>query len=301
MRKLIYLVLLIFGIATVNAQEPKIKIDLKDGNVKEYNLEDIENMQFIHSNLSYSMLIYKKGESQSINYDIRQIDSIWFENNLEMKMLKRENLITYNISDIDSIFFVFNECDEIQIGNQIWMCKNLDVSHYRNGDSIPEVQDPTAWENLTTGVWCYYKNDQANGEIYGKLYNWYAVNDPRGLAPVGWHVPTDEEWTELVNYLGGSSVAGGKLKATGTIEGGDGLWRSPNEGATNEIGFSALPGGYRYNDGSYSSLGTTCTWWSATESTAAGAWNRSLFYYHNNVGRYYYGKGHGFSVRCVRD
>ena len=210
-------------------------------------------------------------------------------------------LITFKISDIDSILFVFNECDEIQIGNQIWMCKNLDVSHYRNGDSIPEVRDPNEWANLTTGAWCYYNNEPANGPIYGKLYNWYAVNDPRGLAPEGWHVPSDTEWTELENCLGGSTVAGGKMKSNGTIEEGDGLWHSPNTGATNESGFSCHPGGYLDNNGTFYLIGYSGFWWSATESSSSNAFYRLLCYDCNDVYRIYYGKRAGFSVRCVRD
>jgi len=104
----------------------------------------------------------------------------------------------------------------VKIGNQVWMSTNLNVDIYRNGDIIPQVTDPTAWAELTTGAWCYYNNDSLKGAIYGKLYNWYAVNDPRGLAPKGWHIPTDEEWITLVNSLGGDTVAGGKMKSTGT-------------------------------------------------------------------------------------
>src|SRR5215831_16955339 len=119
----------------------------------------------------------------------------------------------------------------IKIGHQKWMAKNLDVTHYRNGDKIPQVKNKAAWKALTTGAWCWYNNDSANGAIYGKLYNWYAVNDPRGLAPTGWHIPSDAEWDTLATHLG--SNAGGKLKDTGTIEAGTGLWYAPNKGATN--------------------------------------------------------------------
>lgn len=126
----------------------------------------------------------------------------------------------------------------VKIGNQVWMAENLNTSHYLNGDSIPQVQDKAEWVALTTGAWCYYQNDAENGKTYGKLYNWYAVNDPRGLAPEGWHIPTDAEWIALIDYLGGTNVAGGKMKQIGTVH-----WISPNLGATNESGFSALPGG----------------------------------------------------------
>jgi uncharacterized protein (TIGR02145 family) len=126
----------------------------------------------------------------------------------------------------------------VVIGTQQWTDKNLDVLTYRNGDLIPQVKDSTAWAALTTGAWCYFNNDPSGyGAIYGKIYNWYAVNDPRGLAPLGWHIATSDEFETLRNALGGSAVAGGKLKTAGT-----GRWISPNTGATNESGFSALPG-----------------------------------------------------------
>jgi uncharacterized protein (TIGR02145 family) len=120
------------------------------------------------------------------------------------------------------------------------MLYNLDVTTYRNGDPIPEITDQTQWNNLTTGAWCYYQNNTANGAIYGKLYNWYAVNDPRGLAPVGYHVPSLAEYIILRDYLGGSSVAGGPLKETGTTH-----WQTPNTGATNSSGFTLLGSGTR--------------------------------------------------------
>lgn len=193
------------------------------------------------------------------------------------------------------------EFETVTIGNQVWMAENLDVDHYRNGDTIPQVTDPDEWDTLTTGAWCYYDNDSANGEIYGKLYNWYAVNDPRGLAPEGWHVPTNAEWTELTDFLGGDYVAGGKLKSTGTIEDGDGLWYSPNEGATNESGFSALPGGSRDRNGFFTYIGYLGYWWSSSESNATYAWFRTLIYNGSEVNRSSYYKEYGFSVRCVRD
>ena len=139
----------------------------------------------------------------------------------------------------------------VVIGTQTWMLRNLDVARYRNGDPIPEVYA----QNLPTyGAWCYYNNDPAYGEIYGKLYNWYAVNDSRGLAPNGWHVPSGEEFTNLVTYAGGSSVAGGALKEAGTTH-----WRSPNIGATNSSGWTGLPGGYQ---GLF--ISDVGSWWSST-------------------------------------
>lgn len=189
-----------------------------------------------------------------------------------------------------------NNFDTVKICNQVWMKKNLDVDHYRNGDSIPEVRDSTQWRNLKTGAWCYYNNDSAIGAIYGKLYNWYAVNDPRGLAPTGWHIPSDSEWTILIDCLGGEKVAGGKMKYTGTIH-----WEKPNIGATNESGFSALPGGYRDYFGPYANLGLYSAWWSSTMGYVSFVWNRFLTSYSTNIGRDNSEKGVGFSVRCVKD
>ncbi|MEO6542359.1 MAG: fibrobacter succinogenes major paralogous domain-containing protein, partial [Ferruginibacter sp.] len=147
----------------------------------------------------------------------------------------------------------------VTICTQIWMLKNLEVTTYRNGDLIPEVTDPTVWSTLTTGAWCYYSNNAANGPVYGKLYNWYAVNDPRGLAPTGWHVPTDAEFTTLRTCLGGNAVAGGKLKEIGTTH-----WNSPNVGATNSSGFTALPAG-ESGGGAGINMGQFNNMWTSTE------------------------------------
>jgi len=184
----------------------------------------------------------------------------------------------------------------VTICSQVWMTKNLDVTTYRNGDAIPQVTDATAWANLTTGAWCYYNNDSANGPIYGKLYNWYAVNDTRGLAPTGYHVPSDGEWTTLETCLGGSSVAGGAMKEAGLMH-----WLSPNTGATNSSGFAGLPGGGRLNNGTFNSGGFNGGWWSSTEDDATNAWFRFLLYDNGDVVRGFNTKTDGFSVRCLRD
>jgi uncharacterized protein (TIGR02145 family) len=142
-----------------------------------------------------------------------------------------------------------------------------------------------------------YDGDESNVATYGYLYNWYAVDDSRNIAPEGWHVPTDDEWQILVDYLGGSSVAGGKMKETGTEH-----WNSPNTGATNESGFSALPGGYRdYSNGDYTNMGYYGYFWSSTEYSSYRAWNRILYYDNSDVYRHSSYKQNGFSVRCVRD
>ncbi len=176
-----------------------------------------------------------------------------------------------------------------------WSSTNLDVEYYRNGDIIPQVTDPTAWANLTTGAWCYYNNDPANGPIYGKLYNFYAVNDPRGLAPAGWHVPTDAEWTNYITLLGASP--GGKMKETGTAH-----WNSPNTGATNSSGWTGLGGGYRdYTDGSFLSIKVYGLWWSSTEFSSTNAYSRYLSYNTATVIANSPNKNRGYSVRLIRD
>jgi uncharacterized protein len=175
----------------------------------------------------------------------------------------------------------------VKIGNQWWMAENLKVTYYRDGTPIPNVTDNTSWKGLSTGAYCYYSNSSVHGETYGALYNWYAVNDAHGLAPEGWHVPTDEEWTELVNYLGGSSVAGKKLKSATDWDGMD------------IAGFGALPGGWRhYSTGGFNYMGFTAHFWSSSENDSNYAWHRRLS---NDVDRLSYLKTTGFSVRCVRD
>ena len=184
----------------------------------------------------------------------------------------------------------------IKIGSQIWMIKNLDVTKYRNGDPIPEVKDSATWATLTKGAYCYYNNDPANGVIYGKLYNWYAVNDPRGLAPKGWHVPSDTEWTTLTDFLGGEKLAGGTMKEIGTMH-----WIGPNDGATNSTGFTALPGGGRGRNGWFFDIGTYGHWWSSTKSNKTFAWERFLTNDYSAFNRIDYDKGFGYSLRCIKD
>jgi uncharacterized protein (TIGR02145 family) len=190
---------------------------------------------------------------------------------------------------------------EVRIAGQIWMACNLDVETYRNGDPIPEVQSPSEWTDLKTGAWCYYNNDTAMRATYGKLYNWYAVNDPRGLAPLGWRVASNNDWGDLEFNLGGTPLLGGKLKSTGSIENGDGLWYNPNTSATNESGFTAIPGGYRYAYGKFDDIGSRGYWWTTSPFDKSHAWLRGLSYSNSIVGKSYSWKEYGFSVRCVKE
>ena len=188
-----------------------------------------------------------------------------------------------------------NSYPAIQTGSMIWTGKNLDVAHYRNGDPIPEVKDPKEWAILTTGAWCYNDNKQENGTTYGRLYNWYAVNDPRGLAPKGWHVATDAEWSALGDVLGGMENAGGALKASR-------LWKGEKSEGDNKSGLEALPAGARRDtDGEFMQPGEYSRLWSATEIAEKSAWSRSLGYFDAALRRGKANKHTGFSVRCVKD
>ena len=180
---------------------------------------------------------------------------------------------------------------------QGWMTKNLDVTTYRNGDPIPKVTNNASWAALTTGAYCYYNNDSTTyAEVYGKLYNWYAVSDPRGLAPEGWHVPTDFEYATLGSCLGGDALAGGPMKEIGT-----GHWNSPNSDATNQSGFTGLGGGFRLTNGTFSGIGNEGLWWSSTETIMGNAWTCNLFTSFGFMSRFETSKKLGFSVRCLKD
>ncbi len=200
-----------------------------------------------------------------------------------------ENEVT--VTDIDG-----NVYNTIQIGDQLWMAENLKVTHYRNGEAIPNVTGISNWGELSSGAYFSYDNNDSNTDTYGLLYNWYTVNDSRNLAPAGWQIPTDEEWDILVNYLGGEDIAGGKMKETGTTH-----WNSPNTGATNSSGFTAVPGGYRNYSGTFYYMGYAAYFWSATEHYSYTAWRRILYCHNSGINRHYSTKQVGFSVRCLRD
>jgi uncharacterized protein (TIGR02145 family) len=208
-----------------------------------------------------------------------------------------------NVNDIDG-----NVYQSVTNCGLTFTKQNLNVSKYSDGTPIPEVTDPTQWVNLTTGAWCYYNNDPANEAIYGKLYNWYAAagiydaasaTNPalrKKIAPNGWHIPSDTEWTQLTDCLGGQEVAGGKMKSVGTS-----LWLAPNTGATNASGFTGLPGGVRSIDQSFFDIGVLSTWWSMTVNNSSEAWYRylvtDLANINKNDGNFFL----GFYVRCVKD
>lgn len=190
------------------------------------------------------------------------------------------------------------------IGDQWWMAENLNVSHYLNGDPIPQVQDPEKWIALKTGAWCFYDNEPANGIEYGRLYNWYAVNDPRGLAPKGWHVPTDEEWKELEATLGMQPARGDTQGWFGTDEGmqlkSASGWNEDGNGI-DSWGFSALPGGFRGYSGNFNWIGNSASFWSTSDYGWDLVWHRSLRGDLSTIRRKLGTKLRGYSVRCVQD
>ena len=197
-----------------------------------------------------------------------------------------------HLIDIDG-----NGYDTINIITQFWMKQNLKTSHYRNGDLIPEITSDAKWATLTNGAWCWYNNDSVTyAATYGKLYNWYAVNDPRGLAPTGWHIPNEAEWTSVSTALGGDSAAGGKMKETDTTH-----WIAPNNGATNSSGFTCLPGGHRFISGSFENIRFSYILWGSTEFNTNNAWVHHLYNEISGISRQDANKKHGFSIRCLKD
>jgi uncharacterized protein (TIGR02145 family) len=233
-----------------------------------------------------------RGSGKHIAWDFGAEHPKTFGEQLQIKIIADDKFLeTGTVTDIDG-----NVYQTVKIGEQWWMAENLKVTHYRNGDAIPNVTDNTEWPNLSTGAWCSYNNDAGNVSTYGLLYNWYTVADSRNIAPAGWHVPSDAEWQVLVDYLGGASVAGGKMKETGTTH-----WYSPNTGATNENGFSALPGGCRNYVGEFNTIGGLAYFWSFTESSSASACSRYLNANNSDIVRSINTKQYGCSVRLVRD
>ncbi len=185
----------------------------------------------------------------------------------------------------------------VKIGDQLWMQRNLDVVVFRNGDTIHEAKTDEEWKNAAIEkrpAWCYYGNRLRNGKKYGKLYNWYAVNDSRGLAPVGWHIPNVLEWKKLSDAMGGDNSAGLRLKAHYG-------WKNDNGLGKEKSLFLALPGGNRDGLGDFFSIEERGCWWSANELNAYRAIYYSLYYGANNFAKMDYYKMDGFSVRCIKD
>jgi uncharacterized protein (TIGR02145 family) len=214
--------------------------------------------------------------------DKRSFIVLWIEGTLKEEM---------TVTDVEG-----NVYKTVTIGTQVWMAENLKTTKYNDGTNIPLVTENILWSNLTTPGYCWYSNDAiTNKDTYGALYNWYTINTGN-LCPVGYHGPTDGEWFILLEYLGGFWTAGGKLKETGVTH-----WLSPNEGATNESGFTALPGGRRDPDGTFKDLGLIAHWWSTTELNETIAYQLYVYYLTINFANSNNYKQAGYSVRCLKN
>jgi uncharacterized protein (TIGR02145 family) len=203
---------------------------------------------------------------------------------------KKDNDDSETVADIDG-----NVYRTVVIGDQVWFGENLKTTRYEDGDPIPETTGETEWLNLTGGAYCKFENDPANVGVYGLLYNWYAVQDSRNVCPAGWHVPTYGDWTALVDFLEGESEAGGILKEKGTSH-----WKSPNTGATDDYGFTALPSGYR-SGGMFREPGYYAVFWSATEADATDGHMLDLISSSSQAYLEEAFKIDGYSVRCIKD
>lgn len=229
------------------------------------------------------------GKNQDLRVDFISSDEE-YEN--ATKTVKINVLGTGTVTDIDG-----NVYETIEIGTQVWMAENLRTTKYRDGSAIPYVTDATAWKNLTTGAFCKYNNDvNKDSDVYGYLYNWYSVNDSRNIAPAGWHVPTSDDYSKLVDYLGYSTM-GNDMKEMGITH-----WLTPNSNATNITGFTALPGGFRDDNGKFWALRLNAFFWTSTESDYVNsAWDFDFSYNSEEPNVYHYNKKHGLSIRCVKD
>jgi uncharacterized protein (TIGR02145 family) len=214
----------------------------------------------------------------------------------------------YYATESTTIDVVFQACIDgdlnyytiVYIDEQAWMAENLATSNYSDGTPIPNVTNGSAWVNLTSGAYCWYNNNPVHKSAYGALYNWYATNAEtnggKNLCPDGWHVPTDAAWTSMTNYVGGFPATGGRLKETGFDH-----WNSPNTGATNQVAFSARPGGSRIWNGNFDSMQTHAFFWTSSEQQGNFAWLRNMFHNAHNLGRGTINKLNGFSIRCIKD
>jgi uncharacterized protein (TIGR02145 family) len=247
----------------------------------------------------YSVELKMEGFIPSTKEDII-INSKTTANLKKNLILNKEQLENIEADFVDGELLIDasgNSYKSVKIGNQVWMAENLKTDRYSNGDLIPNIKGNFEWSNLKAGAWTSYNNSSQNDEIYGKLYNWYAVSDKRNVCPDRWHVPTDKEWTILTNYLGGEAVAGEKMKSTGET-----IWKkSSYESSTNESGFSGLPGGYRDFNGPWLDIGGYGYWWSSSEHDAGFGWSCILNYGSGNAIKYSFNKRGGFSVRCLMD
>lgn len=328
---------LLLGLGLTGLQAQTMYVKESSGTQTAYTLSNIQKMSFSSGNLTVTKTdnssgVFALSDLRYLNFsdittDLQEDLSVFAQNDTMYIMKSGAIAGQYNVNtEVDSVIFYKptieettsgtfidsrdgNEYNWVQIGDQVWMAENLAY--------LPSVNMVADGSEDAAGSYYYvYGYDGTNVAdakatdnyaTYGVLYNWTAAMDGeassttnpsgiQGVCPAGWHLPSDAEWTELTDYLGGESVAGGKLKETGTTH-----WASPNTGATNETGFTALPGGFRFSGGSFDYIGSYGYWWSATENKTSNAWYRAMYYDPSYVGRSDGYEVVGFSVRCLRD
>ncbi|MCO5252173.1 MAG: fibrobacter succinogenes major paralogous domain-containing protein [Candidatus Kapabacteria bacterium] len=310
-------ILFLSFVVTYSASKTMIKFSTNASNdTIVYDINDIDKLEIKKFNNNYTMKVYYKIDS-SASYQISALDSLKFLTGNDLKYFNiyySDLTKSYLVSDIDSIIFIQNQdnFETVTIGNQVWMVKNLDLSHYRNGDTIRHAVSDADWVdagNKNEGAWCYYDNDPANGAIYGKLYNWYAVNDSRGLAPSGYLIPSEVDWSTLHSYLrtnnqywcnNNNHLIAKSLAAKER-------WNTNNAtccignnlNSNNSSGFSSLPGGLRELNGGFNGLNSGGNWWTASASQGSGAYWRYLINWSSILDSWYTSRVKGFSVRCI--
>jgi uncharacterized protein (TIGR02145 family) len=248
----------------------------------------IQNSLTGHKNVLVSALLSGLTPSVSYHYRIKASNSLGTTISDDV-IFKMHN--SGAINDIEGTYY-----NIVHIGNQVWMSENLNTTKFNDGSTIPFVSESNEWINLTSPGYCWPDNDEAtNRSIYGPLYNWYCANTGK-LCPSGWHVPADVEWQELISFLGGDSIAGGKIKESGIIH-----WKDPNTGASNESGFTALPAGFRYIDGSMMPPGYSSYWWSVTEFSPTEAYRTGTTNSVSILYKNYRAKIYGYSIRCIEN
>lgn len=276
------------GVCWSTSQNPTVAGPHAVGTLNQVTQFYSTNLGPLNMNTTYYIRSYAKDNT-----------GVVYSSQSSFKTLNKVYNLGGGVTDIDG-----NNYGSVVLNNQEWMAKNLNVSKYRNGDIIPQVTDINQWNNLTTGAWCYYRNDTSNGTVYGKLYNWYAINDPRGLAPQGWHIPSDAEWTDLVNFLGGENAAGPKIKEFVALP-----WETSF--ANNQSGFNAIPSGtgyLNYNnvivnptlDDVFKNNPKVCYWWSSTVNGDL-AFSRNVSSIGNTITRSGLLKKSAISVRCIKN
>lgn len=286
MKKAFSILAILLTVSFCHAQSQIVKrIHLNTGAEVNIPINLVDSVRIIEDGATKFLKIFQ-GPGNSLSIAVSEIDSISHYSQQVSAIFQ----LGFPVQDVED-----NVYNTILIGTQFWMKENLKTTRFADGTLFPIITDGSIWASATTPAWCIYNNDASNDIAYGKLYNWYTVVDSRNVCPTGWHVPTDAEWTILTDYLGGINVAGGKMKSvTG--------WNLPNTDATNESGFSGLPGGNRITaGGDFVDAGEAGVWWSSTELLSDLAWGYGLYYGNGIAYRAYEDKFDGFSVRCIKD